>query len=48
MRDVVHDRAPFATADMPAAEAAAVMRSRGLDAWPVVDEDGHVIGLLSL
>ncbi|WP_324606656.1 CBS domain-containing protein [Kitasatospora azatica] len=33
---------------MAAGAAAATMRSRGLDAWPVVDEDGHVIGLLSL
>ncbi|MFJ3216557.1 CBS domain-containing protein [Kitasatospora sp. NPDC086801] len=47
VRDVVLDRAPFATADMPATTAAAAMRSRGLDAWPVVDHDGHVIGLLS-
>ncbi|MFJ5117610.1 HPP family protein [Kitasatospora sp. NPDC088548] len=48
VRDIVHDRAPFATADMPATVAAAAMRSRGLDAWPVVDHDGHVIGLLNL
>ncbi|MEV0535768.1 CBS domain-containing protein [Kitasatospora sp. NPDC050463] len=48
VRAVKHDRAPFATAGMPAATAAATMRSRGLDAWPVVDDDGHVIGLLSI
>ncbi|MFF1874488.1 CBS domain-containing protein [Streptomyces sp. CB03911] len=48
IRDVVLDRAPFATADMPAGEAAAAMRSRGLELWPVVDHDGHVIGLLGL
>ncbi|WP_329500283.1 CBS domain-containing protein [Kitasatospora herbaricolor] len=48
IRDVVLDRAPFATADMPAGEAAAAMRSRGLELWPVVDNDGHVIGLLGL
>ncbi|BFV56477.1 hypothetical protein KCMC57_up15810 [Kitasatospora sp. CMC57] len=47
VRDIVLDRAPFATADMPAAEAAATMRSRGLDTWPVVDPDGHAIGLLA-
>ncbi|WP_406208220.1 CBS domain-containing protein [Kitasatospora sp. NBC_01560] len=46
VRDIVLDRAPFATADMPAATAAAAMRSRGLDAWPVVDREGRVIGLL--
>ncbi|KJY34673.1 CBS domain-containing protein, partial [Streptomyces sp. NRRL S-495] len=47
VRDIVLDRAPFATADMPAATAAAAMRSRGLALWPVVDHDGHAIGLLS-
>ncbi|MFF7632924.1 CBS domain-containing protein [Kitasatospora sp. NPDC008050] len=48
VRNIVLDRAPFATADMPATEAVAAMRSRGLDTWPVVDHDGHAIGLLSL
>ncbi|MFJ1704868.1 HPP family protein [Kitasatospora sp. NPDC088346] len=48
VRDIVLDRAPFATADMPAATAAVAMRARGLDAWPVVDDDGRAIGLLSL
>ncbi|MFJ6380958.1 CBS domain-containing protein [Kitasatospora sp. NPDC092039] len=47
VRDIVLDRAPFATADMPAGTAAAAMRARGLDVWPVVDQDGHAIGLLS-
>ncbi|PYC84750.1 CBS domain-containing protein [Streptomyces tateyamensis] len=47
VRDIVHDRAPFATTDMAAASAAATMHSRGLDTWPVVDHDGHVIGLLT-
>ncbi|MER8185851.1 CBS domain-containing protein [Kitasatospora sp. NPDC094015] len=48
VRDVVLDRGPFATVGMPIAAAAAAMRSRGLDVWPVVDRDGHVIGLLDL
>ncbi|GAA4837674.1 CBS domain-containing protein [Kitasatospora terrestris] len=47
VRDVVLDRAPFATADMTADAAAAAMRARGLTVWPVVDHDGHAIGLLS-
>ncbi|MEW1913330.1 CBS domain-containing protein [Kitasatospora sp. NPDC085895] len=47
VRDVALDRAPFATIGMPAATAAAAMRARSLEAWPVVDHDGHVIGLLS-
>ncbi|MFI6151115.1 CBS domain-containing protein [Kitasatospora sp. NPDC051170] len=48
VRDVTLDRAPFATTGMPAATAAAAMRSRGLDTWAVVDHDGHAVGLLSL
>ncbi|MCX4749487.1 CBS domain-containing protein [Kitasatospora sp. NBC_01287] len=47
VRDILHDRAPFATPDMPAPLAVATMRSRGLDAWPVIDHDGHAIGLLT-
>ncbi|MFJ1709253.1 CBS domain-containing protein [Kitasatospora sp. NPDC088346] len=47
VRDIVLDRAPFATADMPATTAATAMRSRDLAVWPVVDPDGHAIGLLS-
>lgn len=48
VRNVPLDRSPFATADMPADTATAIMRSRGLAAWPVVDHDGHAIGLLRL
>ncbi|WP_328952928.1 CBS domain-containing protein [Kitasatospora purpeofusca] len=48
VRDVTFDRAPFATADMPAATAAAAMRARGLAVWPVVDHDGHAVGLFGL
>ncbi|MEV7181727.1 CBS domain-containing protein [Kitasatospora sp. NPDC093679] len=48
VRDIVLDRAPFATPEMPLTTATAAMRARNLDAWPVVDNDGHVIGLLSL
>ncbi|WP_051966278.1 CBS domain-containing protein [Kitasatospora mediocidica] len=48
VRDIVLDRGPFATADMTATDAVAAMRSRGLDAWPVVDHDGRAIGLLSV
>ncbi|MBC3839484.1 hypothetical protein GXW82_02445 [Streptacidiphilus sp. 4-A2] len=47
VRDIVFERAPFATADMPAATAAAAMRLRDLEVWPVVDHDGHAVGLLS-
>ncbi|MCU7826916.1 CBS domain-containing protein [Kitasatospora sp. DSM 101779] len=48
VRDIVLDRAPFATADMPATAATAAMRSRGLDAWPVVDHEGYAVGVLTL
>ncbi|MFJ7248814.1 HPP family protein [Kitasatospora sp. NPDC098652] len=48
VRDIAFDRAPFATADMPAATAASAMSARGLTTWPVVDPDGHAVGLLSL
>ncbi|RKE17196.1 CBS domain-containing protein [Streptomyces sp. TLI_171] len=46
VRNIVLDRAPFATPDMSAATAAVAMRTRGLDIWPVVDHDGYAIGLL--
>ncbi|WP_371494372.1 CBS domain-containing protein [Kitasatospora sp. NBC_00374] len=46
VRDIVFDRAPFAAAGMPAATAFAAMQQRELDSWPVVDHDGHVVGLL--
>ncbi|RPE31782.1 CBS domain-containing protein [Kitasatospora cineracea] len=46
VRDIALDRAPFATADMSASDALAAMRARGLDTWPVVDHDGHAVGLL--
>ncbi|MFD5085812.1 CBS domain-containing protein [Kitasatospora sp. NPDC058406] len=48
VRNIVLDRGPFATADMSATTAAAAMRSRDLTSWPVVDHDGHVVGLLSI
>ncbi|MFF1787794.1 CBS domain-containing protein [Kitasatospora sp. NPDC058243] len=48
VRDIVLDRAPYATPDMPATTAATTMRSRGLAVWLVVDHGCHAIGLLSL
>ncbi|WP_406279051.1 CBS domain-containing protein [Embleya sp. NBC_00896] len=46
--NISHDRAPFARPAMPAAEAAATMRARGLRVWAVTDEGGHVVGVLTL
>ncbi|MFB8240457.1 CBS domain-containing protein [Kitasatospora purpeofusca] len=48
VRDITFERGPFATADMPAAAAAAAMRARGLAVLPVVDHDGHAVGLFDL
>ncbi|MFC9331696.1 CBS domain-containing protein [Kitasatospora sp. NPDC057015] len=45
--DIVHDRGPFAHTSMPAGTAQAAMRIRGLEAWPVVDDDGYSVGLLA-
>lgn len=47
VRDIVQDGRPFATAGMLAGAAAATMRERRLAAWPVVDEDGYSVGLLT-
>src|SRR5918912_3527704 len=41
-RDVVS-----APADMPAQEVARLMRSKGVSAVPVGDDEGHVLGMLS-
>ncbi len=47
VRDVVHDGGPYALADMPAGAARTAMSERGLTAWPVVDADGYLIGVLA-
>ncbi|MCX5215822.1 hypothetical protein OG689_42495 [Kitasatospora sp. NBC_00240] len=46
MNDIVHGRGPFAHVDMPANTAQAAMRTCGLEAWAVVDDDGYSFGLL--
>ncbi|OKI13389.1 CBS domain-containing protein [Streptomyces sp. CB03911] len=47
VEEIVHDRGPFANAAMPADAATTAMRIRDLEAWPVVDDDGYTVGLLS-
>ncbi len=47
VRDIAHDRGPFARPGMPAAEVAADMRKRWLAALPVVDDDGYALGIVT-
>ncbi|MEZ0094375.1 CBS domain-containing protein [Streptacidiphilus sp. EB129] len=47
LRDVDHDSGPFARPDMSAHSAAAAMRARALNAWPVVDDDGFALGIIT-
>ncbi|MCM2425153.1 CBS domain-containing protein [Streptomyces sp. RKAG337] len=48
VRDIPHDCSPFARPDMPLSEAEATMRERSLAVWPVVDDDGVALGVLTL
>ncbi|MFI1382153.1 CBS domain-containing protein [Embleya sp. NPDC020886] len=45
--NIAHDRGPFARPEMPAAEALAAMRARGMQVWAVTDEAGRAVGLLT-
>lgn len=47
LRDIVHDRGPFAWPEMTLLTAAVAMKARALGAWPVVDDDGYALGVLS-
>ncbi|WP_371478595.1 CBS domain-containing protein [Kitasatospora sp. NBC_00315] len=47
VRDIVHDGGPYALAGMPAGTAENAMSVRGLAAWPVVDSDGYLIGVIA-
>ncbi len=42
-----HQRGPFAWPTMGLALAAIAMRIEHLAVWPVVDEDGHILGVLT-
>ncbi|MEY9877650.1 CBS domain-containing protein [Streptacidiphilus sp. MAP12-33] len=48
IRDTVYQRGPFARPAMALEPAADTMRTKQLRVWPVVDDDGHVLGVLSL
>jgi CBS domain-containing protein len=40
-------QAPFATPGMSAADATALMHTRGVDVLPVVDDDGYPVGVVT-
>ncbi|MFI2347539.1 CBS domain-containing protein [Streptomyces sp. NPDC019443] len=48
LRDIVHDRGPFTLSETSLHEADYAMRARKLGASPVVDEDGYILGVLTL
>ncbi len=47
IRDIAYTRGPFARPDLSAAEAAEEMRARGIEVWPVVDDDGTALGVVT-
>ncbi|MEV7175430.1 CBS domain-containing protein [Kitasatospora sp. NPDC093679] len=47
VQDAMHRCDPFAWPTLALPRAAVTMRVRGLDPWPVVDEDGHLLGILT-
>ncbi|MEJ8654118.1 CBS domain-containing protein [Streptomyces sp. MS1.AVA.3] len=48
LRDIVYDRGPFTSSVTSVSDAEHAMRGRALRASPVVDEDGHTLGVISL
>ncbi|MCZ1019012.1 CBS domain-containing protein [Streptomyces noursei] len=48
LRDIVYDRGPFISPAMPVRDAERAMRRRALPASPVIDGDGHALGILVL
>ncbi|MEV4613799.1 CBS domain-containing protein [Kitasatospora sp. NPDC049258] len=47
VRDVVHDAGPYAWPELGLEVAAVAMDARSLQAWPVVDDDGYLLGVLT-
>jgi CBS domain-containing protein len=47
IRDTSHQHGPFARPGMQLQEAADEMRTKHLRAWPVVDDDGRPLGILT-
>lgn len=48
VRDTHHQRGPFAWPDMPLALAAESMRVKRQSVWPVADDDGRLVGVLTV
>ncbi|WP_407284994.1 CBS domain-containing protein [Streptomyces sp. BP-8] len=48
LRDIVYDRGLFTSPAMSVRDAERAMRRRALCASPVIDEDGHALGVLVL
>ncbi|WP_157597150.1 CBS domain-containing protein [Streptacidiphilus rugosus] len=47
IRDITHQRGPFARPAMDLELATRAMRSKHLRVWPVVDDDGLLLGVLT-
>ncbi|MFB7667433.1 CBS domain-containing protein [Kitasatospora sp. NPDC056138] len=47
LRDTRHQRGPFAWPTMALAMAAITMRIKRLAVWPVIDDDGYVLGIIT-
>ncbi|MFI8080054.1 CBS domain-containing protein [Kitasatospora sp. NPDC086009] len=47
LRDTAHQRGPFAWPGMALGLAALAMRIKSLAIWPVIDDDGYLLGILT-
>ncbi|MFJ1703528.1 CBS domain-containing protein [Kitasatospora sp. NPDC088346] len=47
VRDVPHDEGPYAWPELALTVAAVAMAAKSLPAWPVVDDDGFLLGVLT-
>lgn len=47
VRDTMHQRGPFAWSTMALDSAALAMRIKRLAVWPVIDDDGYLLGILT-
>ncbi|MDH6112298.1 CBS-domain-containing membrane protein [Kitasatospora sp. MAP12-15] len=48
VRAVIHERGAFGWPEMAIHTAVEAMRVRGLEDWPMVDDDGYLVGVLNL
>ncbi|MFJ9946282.1 CBS domain-containing protein [Kitasatospora sp. NPDC091207] len=47
LRDTAHQQGPFAWPGMALGLAALAMRIKSLTIWPVIDDDGYLLGILT-